>query len=195
MTARLPSFARDLLLVAAGGIAFGVVANVFSPRGLSLTRDYFAASARPDGSVGAVPAGRALAVNDQGPRTRRGFAKVSHAQVVGLHRDARRMGGAILFVDARTGERYAAGHIPGAHSFDHYRPDAGATALAGAALAAERIVVYCHGGDCEDSDLVATDLTQLGVPADHIVVYAGGFAEWQRQGMPIATGPTPGGQP
>ena len=50
---------------------------------------------------------------------------------------------------------------------------------------AEVIVIYCKGGDCEDSELAAVMLGQAGVPRERIFIYPGGFAEWSAQGLPL----------
>ena len=43
--------------------------------------------------------------------------------------------------------------------------------------AAEQVVVYCTGGECEDSDTAAILLRDAGVPTAKLFVYGGGFAE------------------
>ena len=56
-------------------------------------------------------------------------------------------------------------------------------------LQASQIVVYCHGGDCEDSEFAALALTQsAGVPAQKIFIYPGGLTEWEASGQPVETG-------
>ena len=125
---------------------------------------------------------------------RRGLAVVPLARVVELHRDPRFAEGRIVFIDARDDRHFHAGHLPGAIQLDHYHLDRHAPRVLAACLIAEQIVVYCNGGNCEDSELAAGDLLDFGVPASKILVYAGGIEEWQRHGLPIETNPRADGR-
>lgn len=95
------------------------------------------------------------------------------------------------FFDARSESEYAAGTIPGAF---HLPPDA----FAGGALpevtnfvARERkIVVFCGGGECDASKLVALRLRGIGFR--DVSVFHGGMTEWLAKGMPV-TGVQPAG--
>ena len=51
------------------------------------------------------------------------------------------------------------------------------------------IVVYCSGGECEDSHMLATKLHMAGF--DNALVYKDGFPDWQKRGLPVHTGDTP----
>lgn len=180
---------RQALVVALAGVATGLLANALSPRGLSLSRNYFpdtpvAGATATSPSAGVRPAAPAAAP----ARSKRGLPLIDQQRTAELFRDPRRTEGLILFVDARAPEPYARGHIPGAYPLDHYRLELYLTDLIGVAHLAQEIVVYCHGGECEDSDLAASDLQQLGVPASKISIYAGGFDEWQRAKLPVETG-------
>jgi rhodanese-related sulfurtransferase len=190
--------ARGILLeaavVLAAGLLAGVAANFLSPRGLALGRDYFPKVAAP----APLPAIRANApqlapaaaeTNAVFARLRaRGLQPLPHADVVALFRDPKCLAELILFVDVRNDEHYAAGHIPGAQHFDYYRPQDGLAAVLSACGTAEKIVVYCNGGECEDSELAALLLGQGGVPRDRIFVYPGGFAEWSTNRLPVEVG-------
>jgi rhodanese-related sulfurtransferase len=186
----------EALLVVALGAGLGLAANALSPRGLSLTRNYF-----PDTPSSAPPASRSAGVAvtpstpdpapaavAAPPRTKRGLPLVDHARVTALFRDPRHAQGLILFVDARNEEAYRQGHIPGAHLLDHYHLERHLADLVAPAHLAQEIVVYCNGGECEDSDLAAHDLIQLGVPPAKIVVYAGGIADWKARREPLEVG-------
>lgn len=108
-----------------------------------------------------------------------------HEEVAAWHQDPAFAAQRIVFIDARNPERYAAGHIPGAVLFDHYHPDAYVAPVLAALAIAERVVIYCTGGDCEDSELAALDLISLGVPGEKIVVYGGGMTTWQYHRLPV----------
>ena len=174
---------RDSASIVIAGAIVGLLANAISPRGLSLGRNYFPAPAPASNS----PA-TAAATDREARFARRGLALVAHARAVELFRDPRFAEGRIVFVDARDDRHFQAGHIPGAIPFDHYRlAEQVATVLAACQLA-EHIVVYCNGGNCEDSELAAVDLLELGIDRAKLLVYGGGIAEWQQHSLPLETG-------
>jgi rhodanese-related sulfurtransferase len=187
--AELRLLSRDALMVAALGVVIGLGANAISPRGISLTRDYFAAAPSASRAPATSPPTHAAARDPVRERlAQRGLKALTHDEAVALFRDPRRTTGQILFIDARDDAHYEAGHIPGAQPFDHYRLERYIANVVAIAPLAEQIVVYCHGGECEDSELVAIDLTQLGVPASKLAIYLGGITEWERNGLPVETG-------
>ena len=51
------------------------------------------------------------------------------------------------------------------------------------------IVVYCSGGECELSMNLAKLMVENG--KRKVLVYEGGFPEWQGAGMPVTKGATP----
>ncbi len=170
---------------AALAVGLGLVANALSPRGLDLRRDYFPKTSAPApiaGSVAATSAAPAAAAAAPG------VARLDRARAEALFRDPRREQGLVLFLDARGDAAFAAGRIPGARQFDRYHLDRHVAEVLGAAALAQEIVLYCNGGDCEDSELAAADLIQLGVPAEKLAIYAGGLAEWRQHNLPVATG-------
>lgn len=186
---------KESLVLIAVGVAVALAANALSPRGLELRRDYFLTQKEANAPSSANVVAATLPVPDKATFSKRGIRMLAHEEVAALYEDPRRLSRQILFVDARNAERFAAGHIPGALQFDHYRPDKHVESVLGVLPLAEKIVVYCNGGDCEDSDLVVADLIALGVPEAKLVIYAGGFAEWKRRSMPIATDSKGGTRP
>ncbi|MBI5766277.1 MAG: rhodanese-like domain-containing protein [Verrucomicrobia bacterium] len=184
---------RDSVAVALAGVALGLIANAVSPRGLALRRDYFSAVAPVAAVTPAPTASSGLSAARRARLGAQGIALLSHERAVGFFRDPLFTAGRIVFIDARDEAHYAAGHIPGARPFDHYRLDKYVADILGACAAADRIVVYCNGGECEDSELAAGDLLQFGVPAAKLFVYAGGIAEWREKNLPLETGPRGGG--
>lgn len=174
-------------MVVVTGLGLGFAANALSPRGLSLSRNYF-----PD-TPAASPVLRSQAPPEIPPaatphRTKRGLPLIDHARAAALFRDARHAQGRVLFIDARNEEAYRQGHIPGAHILDHYHVERHLADLIAPAALAEEIVVYCNGGECEDSDLAAFDLVQVGVPESKLLIYAGGIAGWKTQREPVELG-------
>ena len=50
-------------------------------------------------------------------------------------------------------------------------------------LNAQKVVVYCAGGTCEESEFAAVMLRDAGVPLENLFVYVGGISEWTAQGQ------------
>jgi len=99
----------------------------------------------------------------------------------------------VPFLDARRSAEYSAGHIEGAWSLPVWEADLEARitefeALAGP-VSATPLVLYCSGGDCEDSHLLAQKLSPLGYR--NLLIYRAGYPDWVRQGHPIRTGGKP----
>lgn len=196
---------REALLVAAVGSLVAIAANALSPRGLRLSRDYF-----PDIKVSPTngttttrhlpPPGNTAGTNGAADPTllrlrERGLQPVTSTEVLELFRDPRYEQGLLIFVDARDDEHYAAGHIPGAWQLNHYRPENYLPVILPACLGAMKVVVYCTGGHCEDSEFAAVMLREAGVPAQNLFVYAGGITDWTAQGRPVEAGPRGSGRP
>ena len=192
------SVLREALFVALAGLAFAILANQLSPRGLSLTRNYFPIAS---GAAPSVVRAVATTVTNQPPAERlraelqaAGLQLATSNQVIAWFADPRRLTGHLVFVDARNEADYQRGHVPGAWLFDPYQPEKYFPAVVPPAQAADIIVVYCHGGDCDDSLSAATLLKQVGVSAEKMYVYGGGFGEWLILGQPVETGPQNSGQ-
>jgi rhodanese-related sulfurtransferase len=88
---------------------------------------------------------------------------------------------AIVVIDARSREAYAAGHIPGAISLPHREMTIEATARLDAAKV---YVVYCDGIGCNASTKGAYKLARVGFQAKELL---GGLDWWRRDGHPVAT--------
>jgi rhodanese-related sulfurtransferase len=198
---------RKILLeavsVALLGIALGFVANYLSPRGLGLAHDYFPGRPLdPDAVVsGKVPNGQpAVQPNSkqepkQGTESpavlrlkQNGLQMVDAAQIWELYNDPRYQQQIIVFIDARDDRHFAEGHIPGAHQFDHYHPEKFLGTIFPLCQAAEKVVVYCNGGDCEDSEYAAIMLKDAGIGKEKLFVFVGGITEWRAKKHPIETG-------
>ncbi len=100
-----------------------------------------------------------------------------------------------LVLDARRTSVYEQGHIAGARPFSVWESDIDEKVDK---LYAERsdpreqlkpILVYCSGGECEDSHMLAQKL--WGVQFNNVYVYREGFPDWEKRGGPIHTGATP----
>jgi rhodanese-related sulfurtransferase len=189
---------REALLVGAIGVVFALIANAFSPRGLSLTRDYFPVTSPPamggieQASAGTAPAAETGVSGEVGAVEQKlreqGLEPVSDERMHSLFMDARYAQELVVFIDAREARRYQEAHIPGAYLFDRYRQDEFLPSVLPACQNAESVVVYCNGGDCEDSHFAALALRDAGVPADRLGVYSGGILAWQKRGYPMESG-------
>jgi rhodanese-related sulfurtransferase len=101
-------------------------------------------------------------------------------------------GQGVLFLDARRSSVYKDGHIQGARSFPVWESDIDARVKALFEEGRDQrapIVVYCSGGDCEDSHMLSEKLYFVGF--DNALVYKGGFPDWQKRGLPVSKGDRP----
>lgn len=97
-----------------------------------------------------------------------------------------------VFFDARRSSVYRDGHIAGARSFPVWEADIDdrVRALVGEGLdPSTPLVVYCSGGDCEDSHMLAQKLYLAGF--DDVLVYKDGFPDWEKRGLPAHKGEKP----
>jgi rhodanese-related sulfurtransferase len=136
-----------------------------------------------DGSTGAITPEPKTDEHPDHP-----YQEVSFEEVAEIFNDPSTEMGANVFIDARNDELYAEGHIPGAIQADHYRLEEYIEIVLDYVESAEKVIVYCNGGDCEDSIFLCKDLLDFDVPYDKIYLYAGGWKEWSKRGMPAALG-------
>lgn len=195
---------REAIIVAVIGVVVALAANRLSPRGLSLTRNYFPKIKTAPPSVAATNSGPGEARTDPSEITAadspvarlksEGLQVVNLDDVKRLLRDPGFQERLIIFLDARVDEEYQAGHIPGAYQLDYYHQDKYIATVLPLIQSATNIVVYCNGGDCQDSEMTALMLRDGGVPNEKLFVYAGGIAEWGDSKEPIETGARNSGQ-
>lgn len=201
----------EALLIGASGLGLGLLGNALSPAGLRIDRDYFPAppAAPPSTPVTAptptpapVPlqkdpappaAGAAAPASEVEAKARerlaaQGLTAIGFDEARTLFEDPMYAAGGLLFVDARNDEEYEEGHVPLALQFDHYYPERYLDTVLAAAPGTSRIVVYCNGGNCEDSEFAAATLKEFLAEPERLCVYVGGIEEWRGQGMPVETG-------
>jgi len=88
-----------------------------------------------------------------------------------------------LFIDARRTEVFRAGHIPGARNLPAWEANLSEKIQRLAMLAPDPrlpVVIYCSGGDCQDSHLVAEALRPAGFV--NLRVYREGYPDWVARG-------------
>ena len=100
-----------------------------------------------------------------------------------------------LFLDARRTSVFEAGHIAGARSFSVWESDIDDKVnrlfeeRSDPAEQNKPIVIYCSGGACEDSHMLAQKL--WGIQFNNVYVYKDGFPDWQKRNGAIRTGGQP----
>ncbi|HJQ99599.1 MAG TPA: rhodanese-like domain-containing protein [Candidatus Polarisedimenticolaceae bacterium] len=94
-------------------------------------------------------------------------------------------------IDAREAADYAKGHLPGAVNlpFDEVITDP--VRLEAFDPQGKPILVYCGGATCELSMKLGYELVRLG--KKRVLVYTGGWPEWNDMKYPVVTGATPEG--
>ena len=118
----------------------------------------------------------------------KGLQVVDGSQTAQLFHDLAFPAGRHIFIDARDESHYREGHVPGAYEFDPYHPEKYFPAVLPVCQAAEQIVVYCNGGDCDDSESAALLLRDVGIADQKLFVYGGGITEWTNNRLPVETG-------
>ena len=123
------------------------------------------------------------------PHPDKPYVEIGGDDVAALHKAG------ALFLDARRSSVYEEGHIAGARSFSVWESDVDEKVNA---LFNERsdprdqnlpIVIYCSGGACEDSHMLAQKL--WGVQFNNVYVYRDGYPDWQKRGGATRSGTNP----
>lgn len=94
-----------------------------------------------------------------------------------------------LILDARRTAVFAEGHLPGAKSLSVWEDGLAAKIAALKGDPTLPTVIYCAGGDCEDSHLLAQKLWLTGYR--NLRVYTGGYPDWSEHRWPVTKGMTP----
>ena len=115
--------------------------------------------------------------------------KLAPAATVGLEEfRASVEGKSALILDARPSVFFEQGHVPGALNLarEDFALDYGHLTPVLKAAGDKPIIVYCSGGECHDSRLVANALLTLGFP--NVSIFTGGWDAWSAAGLPTSTG-------
>lgn len=97
-----------------------------------------------------------------------------------------------IFIDARPSGEFEKGHIAGAFSVPTNSFENGPPVAAQILDDQRYVVIYCSGGNCEESHLVAEDLA-LERPdlMNMIHICVDGYPAWTEAGLPTQDGPDP----
>ena len=159
---------RHAIFLSISGALLGLGANAVTPRPASLGSPV-AATAESPGAMCQVP-GQAAVI----PRI-----SVEEATPLCLACSA-------AFVDARSPEEYAVGHVSGAvHLSPGKSPDSVLWQLGGERM----VIVYDRDPSCAQADEVAKALLARGVR--DVRVLTGAWPAWMAAGSPGASGPCP----
>jgi rhodanese-related sulfurtransferase len=118
-----------------------------------------------------------------------GIRFITLAEAEDLFAQKMQTGEGAVFIDSRSRQEFAAGHIPGALSLPVAElKGRGKTATekvlpqALAFLSGQVLVVYCEGGDCQTSVSLAKLIHERGFT--DIRILSGGWEEWTAAGLP-----------
>lgn len=93
-----------------------------------------------------------------------------------------------LILDARSSVYYRLGHVPGALNLarDNFAADYLRLRSKIDKSRDNQVIVYCSGGDCRDSKMVAQALMSLGFT--NVAVFGGGWGQWTAAHLPQEPG-------
>lgn len=147
-----------------------------------------------DGTGRSSPTAPKSVADDEPAHPPHEFQPIDTAGVEALVDGTVPLAASTIFVDARDDKEFREGHIPGAYpcyfstmskDFEAFRElavDAGYT-----------LVVYCNGGNCEDSiNLCRILVYEKAIPKENVFLYEGGWKAWEAGDHPIEKGPRGG---
>ncbi|MDX9975214.1 MAG: rhodanese-like domain-containing protein [FCB group bacterium] len=184
----------EALAVVAVGWGIGLTANAMNDKPLALGKDHLRATVKvtpaptnrtPEPLAGVID-GDETATEPE--LTDEGFQLISHEEAIEVYQGHAYAEEREVFIDARDDKSYAEYHIPGAFQLDHYYAERYLDDVLPACRNAERIILYCNGGKCEDSKLAAGDLMDNGIDPAKLFIYNGGITQWTADGLPCERG-------
>ncbi len=88
-----------------------------------------------------------------------------------------------VFVDTRSKEDYTDGHVKNAIFLPAYEKEEQFQSVEPLLSQDSRLILYCHGPECEMAEQVATFLVQLGYK--NLTIMTAGFPAWKKAGYPV----------
>jgi rhodanese-related sulfurtransferase len=167
---------RDLcgvLVIAIASLAFGIAINRFSAHPLPIV--YQSPEQRFDAELTTLVTGSAFKMAPPATVSLSEFRSAVEAKNA-------------LILDARPSAFFGEGHVPGALNLsrDNFASDYHRLSTALKETDDKPVIVYCSGGACHDSRLVANALLTLGF--NNVSIYTGGWDEWSAAGLPVVKG-------
>jgi rhodanese-related sulfurtransferase len=195
---RRGSFWREAVVILAVSAVAAAASNLLAgpERKLRWIGSYAESGAAPSAKAPTRPAASVPSAavtpsagdgKDFPPHPDKAWVEISGDDVAALH--AR---GNVLFLDARRSSVYRDGHIPVARSMSVWEADIDDKVRQLFSEGRDQsapVVVYCSGGDCEDSHMLGQKLYFVGF--DNVLVYKDGFPDWQKRGLPVTKGDAP----
>ena len=193
----------EAVAICVTGLLLGVLGNALSPSGLDLSRNFFPEIREFPSPARESKSGEFMEQASTFPETqldegapklrelrqaRQHSRLVAREQVAELLKGTEILDGRVVLVDARPESHYRIGHLPGAYAFDRFYPERFLPDVLPAALAAERVIVYCTGGECEDSKYAIALLREAGVALEDLYLYAEGMEGWRSHGGVVELG-------
>ncbi len=183
-----------------GGIGLIVALGVNATRdsgSVKLTKNYFAKRPVAPGAQ-TTPFGTdlrqpeldppAAPTSETGSALEHSYQAVTFEQAAAIFNDPNTEMGVNVFIDARNDDAYKEGHIPDALQAYHYEIERYIDNVMLYAEGAEKVVIYCNGGNCEDSIFVSNDLLEAGISYDSLYLFEEGWKAWTANNMPVETG-------
>ncbi len=156
---------KEIVILVGASVILAMVVNTLSPRGISLVGQWDTAKGVITANLDGNTAGQPEEIDS-----------VAWARSIFDKGDA-------LFVDARSQNDYANGHIPGAISLPVGQFEAGIGLFLNRYPPEQPIVTYCSGRTCEDSHDLARALSDVGFT--NVRIFIDGFPGWEAEGYPI----------
>jgi 3-mercaptopyruvate sulfurtransferase SseA len=151
------------VMLCVGGVVIGLAGNALTPRPAQLGARVYAAAEQPGAAC-------------QDPRA--SVARISVEEAKPLC-----VACAAAFVDARSAQEYAAGHVTGAL---HLAPGEPVEPLLAKLKSSPAVIVYDRDRECAAADQVATLLQANGIR--DVRVLTGAWPEWLARGGPGESG-------
>jgi rhodanese-related sulfurtransferase len=146
-----------------------------------------AGAATPSAAPSAAPGSAAAGTSQRfPPHPDKASVEIGTDEAESLFREGR------PFLDARRSSVYADGHVAGARSFPVWESDIAERVKAFFEEGLDQnapVVIYCSGGDCEDSHMLAEKLYMVGFNA--LYIDKDGFPGWTKRGLPVTKGVKP----
>jgi rhodanese-related sulfurtransferase len=108
----------------------------------------------------------------------RGFSKLSLEEAAARHSEKQ-----VLFIDSRSPEDFAVGHIQGAINQPDKTFDSWADEFIAQIPADRTLITYCNNADCQLAENLAEKLSLIGY--ENVFYMPAGWDEWKKRALPM----------